>query len=153
SSVRHRQMTPRPCVAMKLIASGVANSAAIVRSPSFSRSGASTTTTNFPARKSSSASSMVAKAVRSSCTVTASIVCGSRGREQLLDVLREDVHLEIHGVAGSEQAESRHLERMGDERDRECVLLERGDRERDALHGDRALLDAVAEALGRRLDR
>ena len=32
-------MSPRACVAMKLIASGVANCAAIVRSPSFSRSG------------------------------------------------------------------------------------------------------------------
>ena len=33
SSVRQRQTRPRPCVAMKLIASGVANWAAIVRSP------------------------------------------------------------------------------------------------------------------------
>ena len=63
SSVRQRQITPRPCVAMKLIASGVANSAAMVRSPSFSRSGASTTTTNLPARTSSIASSIVANAV------------------------------------------------------------------------------------------
>ena len=45
---------------MKLIASGVANWAAIVRSPSFSRSAASTTTTNFPWRMSSIASSIVA---------------------------------------------------------------------------------------------
>ena len=53
-------MRPRPCVAMKFTASGVACSAAIVRSPSFSRSGASHTTTNFPFRMSSIASSMVA---------------------------------------------------------------------------------------------
>ena len=53
-------MSPRPCVAMKLIASDVANCAAMVRSPSFSRSAASTTTTNFPWRTSSIASSMVA---------------------------------------------------------------------------------------------
>jgi hypothetical protein len=46
---------------MKLIASGVVNCAAIVRSPSFSRSSSSQTTTIFPARMSSSASSMVAK--------------------------------------------------------------------------------------------
>jgi hypothetical protein len=58
SSVRQRQMSPRPCVAMKLIASGVANCAAIVRSPSFSRSAASTTTTNLPSRMSSRAASM-----------------------------------------------------------------------------------------------
>ena len=45
---------------MKLIASGVANWAAIVRSPSFSRSSSSQTTTIRPARISSSASSTVA---------------------------------------------------------------------------------------------
>src|SRR4051794_28798699 len=46
---------------MKLIASGVIFSAAIVRSPSFSRSSSSTTTTIFPARKSSIASETDAK--------------------------------------------------------------------------------------------
>ena len=56
SAVRQRQMRPRPSFAMKLIASGVANCAAIVRSPSFSRSAASTTTTIFPLRMSSIAS-------------------------------------------------------------------------------------------------
>ncbi len=56
-------MSPRPSFAMKLIASGVANCAAIVRSPSFSRSAASTTTTIFPWRMSSIASSTVANAV------------------------------------------------------------------------------------------
>ena len=60
SSVRQRQISPRPCLAMKLIASGVANSAAIVRSPSFSRSSSSTTITILPWRMSSIASSMVA---------------------------------------------------------------------------------------------
>ncbi len=63
SPVRARQISPRPWVAMKLIASGVANWAARVRSPSFSRSSASTTTTIFPARMSSIASSMVLNAV------------------------------------------------------------------------------------------
>ncbi len=56
-------MSPRPSFAMNAIASGVANWAAIVRSPSFSRSAASTTTTNLPARMSSIASSTVANAV------------------------------------------------------------------------------------------
>ena len=58
SAVSARQISPRPCVAMKLIASGVANWAASVRSPSFSRSSASQTTTIRPARTSSSASSI-----------------------------------------------------------------------------------------------
>ena len=60
SGVSARQISPRPSLAMKLIASGVANWAAIVRSPSFSRSSSSQTTTIRPARMSSIASSMVA---------------------------------------------------------------------------------------------
>ena len=41
SPVMARQISPRPWVAMKLMASGVTSSAAIVRSPSFSRSSSS----------------------------------------------------------------------------------------------------------------
>src|SRR5579883_1617186 len=48
---------------MKLIASGVMNCAAKVRSPSFSRSSSSTTTSIFPARKSSIASGIVANGI------------------------------------------------------------------------------------------
>ena len=62
SGVSDRQISPRPCVAMKLIASGVTNWAAIVRSPSFSRSSSSQTTTIRPARISSIASSIGANA-------------------------------------------------------------------------------------------
>ncbi len=58
--VSARQIRPRPWVAMKLIASGVTNWAAMVRSPSFSRSSSSHTTTMRPARMSASASSIVA---------------------------------------------------------------------------------------------
>jgi hypothetical protein len=59
SGLSARQISPRPSLAMKLIASGVVNCAAMVRSPSFSRSSASQTTTIRPARTSSSASSTV----------------------------------------------------------------------------------------------
>ncbi len=45
-------MRPRPCRAMKLIASGVTQSAASTRSPSFSRSSSSTSTTIRPALRS-----------------------------------------------------------------------------------------------------
>ena len=51
------QIRPRPSVAMKLIASGVTISAAIARSPSFSRSSSSTMMTMRPALISSTASS------------------------------------------------------------------------------------------------
>ena len=58
SGVIDRQISPRPYRAMKLIASGVTFSAAIVRSPSFSRSSSSTTMIIRPARMASTASSM-----------------------------------------------------------------------------------------------
>jgi len=61
SSVSARQISPRPCVAMKLTASGVANCAAITRSHSFSRSSESHTTTMWPERISSIACSIVVK--------------------------------------------------------------------------------------------
>ena len=51
------QIMPRPCLAMKFMASGVQALAAMVRSPSFSRSASSTTMTNRPALNSSTASS------------------------------------------------------------------------------------------------
>ena len=127
---------------MKLIASGVANWAAIVRSPSFSRSAASTTTTILPARISSIASSIVANG-RSG---TGTTLTGSwYERQQPLDVLREHVDLEVDRVARRERAERRLGQRVRDERDREAVVVERGDGQRDAVDGDRALLDAVAE--------
>ena len=42
---------------------------------------------------------------------------------------------------------------MPNESDLEAVLGQRRDRQRDAVDGDRALLDAIAEHVGRRLDR
>src|SRR3990170_5280452 len=50
SSVSGMQIRPRPCLARKLTFSGVTNSAAKMRSPSFSRSSSSTRITISPAR-------------------------------------------------------------------------------------------------------
>src|SRR5215831_8840307 len=58
-----RQISPRPYLAMKLMASGVTLSAARVRSPSFSRSSSSTTTIIRPARISSIAVGTSVKAL------------------------------------------------------------------------------------------
>jgi len=63
SSLRVRQMRPRPCLAMKLTASGVTNSAAMQRSPSFSRSSSSTRMTILPFLMSSIASGIVLIAI------------------------------------------------------------------------------------------
>ena len=53
------QMSPFPTLAMKFTFSVVANCAAQMRSPSFSRSGSSVTRMTFPARRSPKACSMV----------------------------------------------------------------------------------------------
>src|SRR4051812_30713502 len=138
SGVRARQIRPRPSLAMKLIASGVANCAASVRSPSFSRSSSSQTTTIRPARISSSASSMLANGLDTS---------------QLLHVLGEHVHLQVDGPAGFGRAQRRALQGLGDQRDRERLVVDGAHRERHAVHGDRALLHHVAQQLGWRLER
>ena len=72
--------------------------------------------------------------------------------EQALDVLREHVDLEVDALAGHEAAERRLGQRVRDQRHAERVVVQLGDRQRDALDGDRALLDAVAERVGGRLD-
>src|ERR1700759_5070746 len=118
---------------MKLIASGVANCAATTRSPSFSRSGSSTTTTRRPSRISSIASSMVANDV-----VTAMRGRLARGAQQKsLDVLREHIDLEVDEPSAREIAERGRRERVRDEGDRKAVLVELGDREAHTVDGDR----------------
>src|SRR5262245_40240555 len=148
SEVRQRQIRPRPSFVMKLTASGVANCAAIVRSPSFSRSAASTTTTNLPWRMSSIASSIVAKAVFWSTSITSDRI----RVHQALHVLGEHVGLEIDPVAGTNGTEGRRRQRVLNERNCKPALVQVGDRERDAVDGDRALLDEVAEEVPGRVE-
>ena len=57
SGARLKQTSPRPWVTMKLMISGVTNWAAMVKSPSFSRSSSSTRMIMRPARISARASS------------------------------------------------------------------------------------------------
>src|SRR3954463_12965278 len=77
---------------------------------------------------------------------------GLSGR-QAFHVFREDVDLEVDLAAGLEHPERGHLERMPDERDVKSAVANSGDRQRDAVGGDRAFFDAVAQDLWRRLDR
>ena len=58
SSVSEAQINPRPWVAIKLMTSGVTFSAAVIKSPSFSRLASSTTMTTLPALISAMASAM-----------------------------------------------------------------------------------------------
>lgn len=63
------QRTPRPFFSMKFTFSSVISSAAVMKSPSFSRSSSSTTITNLPSLKSAKASSMVLS------MISLSIIC------------------------------------------------------------------------------
>src|SRR4051794_6127686 len=61
---------------------------------------------------------------------------GSAG-QQLLDVLRHHVHLEVHPRPREGGAERRALQRLGDERHVEARVVDPRDGERDAVDGDR----------------
>src|SRR5690349_1999071 len=153
SAVKERQINPRPWVAMKLIASGVANCAAIVRSPSFSRFSSSQTTTIRPRRTSSMASSMVEKGPAASAS--AGVVADSglcivppKALHEPFRVARDQVDLEVHGIPFGEVPQGRAVEGLRDQRDLEPVVSEPRHREADAVDGDRAVLDDVAAELG-----
>src|ERR687894_381064 len=124
---------------MKLIASGVTNCAAITRSPSFSRSSSSTTTTMRPAAMSSRASSIVENSM------------SVRVGKELLRVLGHDVHLEVDDGAVRGASERRALERLGDEGTVEARGVGARAVDGDHLAGDEPLPPDVAHRRGSRL--
>ena len=71
---------------------------------------------------------------------------------QPLHVLRHDVALDVQLASRRELAEVRPLQGLGDQRDLDPILAQLGDREADAVEGDRALVDRVAQQLGREAD-
>src|SRR5690348_744391 len=118
---------------MKLTSSARTLSAAMIRSPSFSRSSSSSITTMRPAAISSSSSGMVAKAM--------SLLPGC---EQSLDVARQQVDFEIHAIADPAIAERGLLDRMRNQVHAETRTIRRIDRQADAVHAHRALGRDVA---------
>src|SRR5438067_13074124 len=140
-SVSVRQTRPRACVAMKLIASGVTKSAASRRSPSFSRSSASASTTMRPRRMSSI----------NSWAVCMRLFCHF-AREHPLDVARDHVDLEIHARSGAELAERGRGERVRDHVHFETGAVDRVHREAHAVDADRALAREVARQRRGRFD-
>src|SRR5579883_1239791 len=129
SSVSGTQMRPRPCVAIKAMSAGVTFSAAMVRSPSFSRSSSSQTTTILPARMSSRASSMVANGSG----------IGPR-LDEPFDVLGDHVDLDVDPVAHPLEAEGGQVRRVGNQGDAEAAGV--------AVHHGQAHAVERHEALG-----
>ena len=128
---------------MKLIASGVANCAASVRSPSFSRCSSSHTTTMRPARISSSASSIVANGVAfaTGCPWWSSWTGSYAGLQQSLDMLGQHVHLQVDPIPDG-RAPPGWCARAspGISETSNPSSLQRADGQADAVHRDRALL-------------
>src|SRR5918997_1450859 len=149
SSAIGRQIRPRPWVAMKFMSSAVTSSAAIVRSPSFSRSSSSQTITIFPALMSSSISSIGLNGISRSPLRMGNFLVFPRLHEPL-DVLSYDIGLQVH--AGSQPV----LPKVGVQ----AGVREGGnggthlppgtEGEAYAVHAHAALLDRVAQhRLGR----
>src|SRR5687768_4664780 len=110
------------------MASAVAYSAAMMRSPSFSRSSSSTTTTISPRPMAATASSIFANGIS-----------GVLPGQQALNVFHGDVDFEIDGVAGTLPPERRDRGGVRDDGHGEAVLEDVDHREADAVDGDRSL--------------
>src|SRR5688500_1390050 len=142
SAVIGMQIKPRPCVAMKLIASGVIFSAAIVRSPSFSRSSSSTTITMRPARTASIACSMGAKGPLGLASLM----------ERLDDILPNYVAFDVDAVARPERGERRVRHGVRHDLKSGVPVVQPRDREGNTVNRERAFLDDKARQLGRQVD-
>src|SRR6266852_3689320 len=116
---------------VKAVPSGVILSAAMMRSPSFSRSASSTTTTNSPRAMAATASSIGANGIVNPL---------SSRSHQALDVLGHQVDLQVHRGARTLDPESGHGSRVGDQGELEGRVVDPGHGEADTVDGDRALL-------------
>src|SRR5437764_1950286 len=149
SAMQGMQIRPPPVLAMKAIHSGVTISAAMARSPSFSRSSSSTMMTGRPALNSSIASGMVASGI--ACLFNTRL---GTPAYQALQVAGDDVRLEVH--AGSPFVASGHraLKGVRDQRDGEGppVVVHPGHGEAGPVDGYGTLFGDVAGDLRRELD-
>jgi hypothetical protein len=168
SSVSVRQISPRACFAMKLIASGVTRSAASTRSPSFSRSSSSVRITIRPSRIAATAARTRDSAVPSSIVVTvpfrilraalasarhppaAWIWCLPLPGQRPRHVARDHVDLKVHPVAHAPLGQRRRPLREGHQHHLEALRRHRVDRQAHAVDGDAALLRDVPQHLPRR---
>src|SRR5207249_9766954 len=114
---------------MKLIASGVTFSAAIMRSPSFSRSSSSTMMIMRPSWISAMASSIVANCIR---------------LQQAFYVFRQDIELQVHRIVRPGCLQVRILERVRNYCDGKNIgRWESGYGQADAVHGNRPFLNEI----------
>src|SRR5574337_807648 len=156
-------MSPRPYLAMKFTASVVTLSAAMTRSPSFSRSSSSTTTSIRPARISSMAVSMDANAwpeTSAGLVVMRLTSCAHRTREpqeglthlsrleEPKEILADHVHFQVHPIPRPPPPERRDGERVGDHHDFKSIGVQDRHREAHPIHGHRAPGNHIAHEAG-----
>src|SRR3990170_5965784 len=142
SSVMLRQMSPRPWRAMKLIASGVTCSAAMVRSPSFSRSSSSTRTIIFPARMSSRASSILARVIPPAAFLRKPLFFeeiqgnpASPPFQVSQDIFPDDVRLHVDRVPAAQPPPRRFFQRERDQLDFESFGMDGTYGQADSVQG------------------
>src|SRR5512140_467243 len=134
---------------MKLIASGVTNSAARVRSPSFSRSSSSTRMTIFPSRMSAMASSIVESGIPSPPFSRIPVILQEIQRdaapalpfEALEDVFPDDVGFDVDPLPCPHDSKGRSFEGDRDDGQFETVPTGGADRQADAVDGHRPLVN------------
>src|SRR5918997_4161250 len=143
SGVSERQISPRPCVAMKFMSSGVTNWAAIVRSPSFSRSSSSQTITIFPALMSSMTSSIGLNGIFNAPLEVFQVSFLSWDQNPL-HVFGYNVRLQVHLAAHPERPEVGVRAGLREDGDSERAFAHGDDGEADAVYADATLLDDVA---------
>src|SRR5215208_3037804 len=141
SSAIGRQMSPLPWVAMKFMSSGVTSSAAMVRSPSFSRSSSSQTITIFPALISSMISSIGLNGIFDAPLQNS---WPARPKEPL-HIFRHDVCLQVDPVTHTKLLQIRVLACLGKDRDGERGVPHGDHRQANAVYADAPLLDDVAQ--------
>src|SRR2546422_9021127 len=114
---------------MKLMASGVTFSAAIIRSPSFSRSSSSTMMIMRPSWISAMDSSIVANCIR---------------LQQSFYVFCQDIEFQVHRIIRPGCPQVRILERVRNYCDRKNIgARKRGHGQADAVHGNRSFLNEI----------
>src|SRR5215211_4103574 len=144
SSAIGRQIKPLPWVAMKLMSSGVTSSAAMVRSPSFSRSSSSQTMTILPAFMSSMISSIGLNGIFDAPLGILHLSDQARLQEPL-HILAYDVRLQVHAIARLQFLQIRVRAGLRQDGDREGVLAHRDDGEAYPVHADASFLDRITE--------
>src|SRR5581483_8614491 len=134
ASVTGAQINPDVCLTKNAIFSGVTCSAAMMRSPSFSRSSSSTTMTISPRPTAATAFSISANGMSAPLGLSL---------HQTLDVFCNHVDLQVDPVADGTTTQGRDLHGVRDHRHAELVVGGGNDGEAAPVDGDRALLHDV----------